>query len=65
MNEHQDRVRTAMADKEWAQYQLDNAAADLGDAVRDALASGVPAEELAETAGLTAGQVRHLGQSGS
>jgi hypothetical protein len=63
MNEHQDRVHAAMADREWAQFQLDNADADLGDAVRDALASGIPAEELAGPAGLTPGQVRDLGEA--
>jgi hypothetical protein len=63
MEEYEDRIRTAMADREWAQFQLDNADADLGDAVREALASGVRAEELAEPAGLTPRQIRHFGQS--
>jgi hypothetical protein len=57
------KVRSAAADKEWLQFQLDNADADLHDAVREALASGIRAEDLVGVAELTLEQIRMIGRS--
>ncbi len=61
MDQSMNRIRAAVADREWLQFQLESAHAGLCDAVRDALASGIPAEELVEPAGLTLEQIKNLG----
>lgn len=63
MDERLIRVRNAAADKEWQEFQLDNADADLRDAVREALEAGVHAEELAAAAELTLEQIRTIGRT--
>ncbi|MCG2623354.1 hypothetical protein LVY72_15765 [Arthrobacter sp. I2-34] len=63
MDERLIRVRSAAADKEWQEFQLDNADADLRDAVREALAAGIQAEDLAAAAELTLEQIRAIGRN--
>ncbi|HEV7166876.1 MAG TPA: hypothetical protein VGN49_02805 [Micrococcaceae bacterium] len=60
MDELIEKVAVAAADKESAQFQLDNTAADLRDMVLAALASGVTAEELAGASGLTPQEIRRI-----
>ena len=60
MDEFIEKVRVAAADKESAQFQLDNAAADLLDLIREALNSGVPAADLTDPSGLTLKQIRRI-----
>jgi len=57
------KVRSAAADKEWQEFQLDNADADLRDAVREALAAGIHAEDLAAAAELTLEQIMAISRS--
>lgn len=57
MEESLARVQLAAADREWLQFQLDNADMDLHDAIREALRAGIPAELLMCPAGLTLGQI--------
>jgi hypothetical protein len=64
VDERVHKVRSAAADKEWQQFQLDNADADLHDAVREALSAGVQAEDLVGVAELTLEQIRMIGRSG-
>jgi hypothetical protein len=63
VDERLNRVRSAAADKEWQEFQLDNADADLRDAVREALAAGIHAEDLAAAAELPLKQIRSIGRS--
>jgi hypothetical protein len=60
VDEQVNKVRNAAADKEWLQFQLDNADADLRDAIREALAAGVLAEELVDPAELTIEQIKAI-----
>lgn len=57
------KVRSAAADKEWLQFQLDNADQDLKDAVREALSAGILAEDLVEPAELTLEQIRMIARN--
>ncbi|MFD1213987.1 hypothetical protein ACFQ36_18275 [Arthrobacter sp. GCM10027362] len=63
MEERLNKVRSAAADKEWLQFQLDNADADLRDAIREALEAGIRAEDLVGAAELTLEQIRRIGRS--
>jgi hypothetical protein len=63
VDERVNKVRNAAADKEWQEFQLDNADADLRDAVREALAAGVRAEDLAAAAELSIEQIRSIARS--
>jgi len=60
MDESIEKVAVAAADKESAQFQLDNSTADLRDMVLAALASGVTAEELAVASGLSVHEIRDI-----
>jgi len=60
MDESIEKVAVAAADKESAQFQLDNSSADLRDMVLAALASGVAVEELAVASGLSVHEIRNI-----
>ena len=60
MDESIEKVAVAAADKESAQFQLDNSTADLRDMVLAALASGVTVEELVVASGLSVHEIRDI-----
>ena len=60
MDESIEKVAVAAADKESAQFQLDNSSADLRDMVLAALASGVTVEELVVASGLSVHEIRDI-----
>jgi hypothetical protein len=65
VDERTRKVRLAAADKESAQFALDNADADLRDAIREALAEGAPVADLAESSDLPPHKIKKLGRSAS
>jgi hypothetical protein len=60
MDEAIEKVAVAAADKESAQFQLDNSTADLQDMVLAALASGFTVEEVAAASGLSVHEIRNI-----
>jgi hypothetical protein len=58
------RVRVAAADKESLQFDLDHADAFLRKEIREGLARGVPASDLAAASGLPLKEIEQIAQAG-
>lgn len=58
------RIRTAAAEREFAQFVLEQAKADLREQIRCALALGASASDLAAATGLPLSEIQKLGHTG-